>query len=175
MTEAMKRFLELNELMEREMQAQRQEAKAAEDELAAQTHPMRERIDKDLLELDKLGVGEIETDVQLDFVGFHNCDTVIALSLNNDGLPAILERAYSYRVPACNTYNIYRTSDGCTPDVLLSLYEHWPEIMASAEEKIMKKIVEKREVECARLEHEIKTRDELLAKIKSALADKCYG
>lgn len=171
MTEAMKRFLELNELMEREMQAQRQEAKAAEDELAAQTHPMRERIDKDLLELDKLGVGEIETDVKLDFVGFHNCDTVIALSLNNDGLPAILERAYSYRAPAYNTYNIYRTSDGCTPDVLLSLYEHWPEIMASAEEKIMKKIVEKREVECARLEHEIKTRDELLAKIKSALED----
>lgn len=171
MTEAMKRFLELNELMEREIQAQRQEANAAEDELAAQTHPMRERIDKDLLELDKLGVGEIETDVKLDFAGVHNCDTVIALRLNNDGFPAILERAYSYRVPACNTYNIYRTSDGCTPDVLLSLYEHWPEIMASAEEKIMKKIVEKREVECARLEHEIKTRDELLAKIKSALED----
>ena len=171
MTEAMKRFLELNELMEREMQAQRQEAKAAEDELAAQTHPMRARIDKDLLELDKLGVGEIETDVKLDFVGFHNCDTVIALSLNNDGLPAILERAYSYRVPAYNTYNIYRTSDGCTPDVLLSLYEHWPEIMACAEEKIMKKIVEQREVECATLEHEIKTWDELLAKIKSVLED----
>lgn len=172
MTEAMKRFLELNELMEREMKAQRQEAKAAEDELAAQTHPVRERINKDLLELDKLGVGEIETDVKLDFVGFHNCDTVIALRLNHDGLPAILERAYSYRVPACNTYDIYRTSDGCAPDVLLSLYEHWLEIMASAEEKIMKKIVGKREMECARLEHEIKTRDELLAKIKSALEDK---
>lgn len=171
MTEAMKRFLELNELMEREMQAQRQEAKAAEDELAAQTRPMRERIDKDLLELDKLGVGEIATDVKLDFVGVHNCDTVIALRLNNDGLPAILERAYSYRVPACNTYDVYHTSDGCAPDVLLYLYEHWPEIMASAEEEIMKKIVEKREVECARLEHEIKTRDELLAKIKSALED----
>ena len=42
MTEAMKRFLELNELMEREMQAQRQEAKAAENELAAQTHWIRE-------------------------------------------------------------------------------------------------------------------------------------
>lgn len=171
MTEAMKRFLELNELMEREMQAQRQEAKAAEDELAAQMHPVRERIDKDLLELDKLGVGEIETDVKLDFVGVHNCDTVIALRLNNDGLPAILERAHSYRAPAYNTYNIYRTSDGFAPDVLLSLYEHWPEIMASAEEKIMKKIVEKREVECAKLELEIKTRDELLAKIKSALED----
>ena len=148
----------MNELMEREMKAQ--------------TYLMRERIDKDLLELDKLGVGEIETDVKLDFVGVHNCDTVIALRLNNDGLPAILERAYSYRVPACNTYNIYRTSDGCAPDVLLSLYEHWPEIMASAEEKIMKKIVEKREVECARLERKIKTRDELLAKIKAALEDK---
>lgn len=171
MTEAMKRFLELNELMEREIQAQRQEAKAAEDELAAQTHWIREGIDKDLLELDKLGVGEIETDVKLDFVGVHNCDTVIALRLNNDGLPAILERAYSYRVPACNTYNIYRTSDGCAPDVLLSLYEHWPEIMTSAEEKIMKKIVKKREAECARLEREIKTQGELLAKIKSALED----
>ena len=171
MTEAMKRFLELNELMEREMQAQRQEAKAAEDELAAQTHWIREWIDKDLLELDKLGVGEIETDVKLDFVGVHNCDTVIALRLNNDGLPAILERAYSYRVPACNTYNIYRTSDGCAPDVLLSLYEHWPEIMACAEERIMKKIVEKREVECAKLEREIKTQGELLAKIKAALED----
>lgn len=171
MTEAMKRFLELNELMEREIQAQRQEAKAAENELAAQTHPMRERIDKDLLELDKLGVGEIGTDVKLDFVGLHNCDTVIVLRLNNDGFPAILERAYSYRVPACNTYDIYRTSDGCAPDVLLYLYEHWPEIMACAEERIMKKIVEKREVECAKLEHEIKTRDELLAKIKAVLED----
>ena len=171
MTEAMKRFLELNELMEREMQAQRQEAKAAENELAAQTHWIRERINKDLLELDKLGVGSIETDVKLDFVGFHNGDTVIALRLNNDGFPAILERAYSHRVPACNTYYIYRTSDGCAPDVLLSLYEHWSEIMASAEEKIMKKIVGKCEMECARLEHEIKTRDELLAKIKSALED----
>ena len=172
MTEAMKRFLELNELMEREMQAQRQEAKAAEDELAAQTRPMRERIDKDLLELDKLGVGEIATDVKLDFVGVHNCDTVIALRLNNDGLPAILERAYSYRVPACNTYDVYHTSDGCAPDVLLYLYEHWPEIMACAEERIMKKIVEKREAECARLEREIKTQGELLAKIKSGLEDK---
>lgn len=122
MTEAMKRFLELNELMEREMQAQRQEAKAAENELVAQTYPMRERIDKDLLELDKLGVGEIETDVKL--------------------------------------------------DVLFSLYEYWPEIMASAEEKIMKKIVVEREAECARLEHKIKTWDELLAKIKSVLEDK---
>lgn len=172
MTEAMKRFLELNDLMEREMQAQRQEAKAAENELVAQTYPMRERIYKDLLELDKLGVGEIETDVKLDFAGVHNCDTVIALRLNNDGFPAILERAYSYRVPACNTYDIYRTSDGCAPDVLLSLYEHWPEIMASAEEKIMKKIVVEREAECAKLEHEIKTWDELLAKIKSGLEDK---
>ena len=171
MREAMKRFLELNELMEREMKAQRQEAKAAENELAAQTHRMRERIDKDLLELDKLGVGEIETDVKLDFVGFHNCDTVIALRLNNDGFPAILERVYSHRVPACNTYDVYHTSDGCAPDVLLYLYEHWPEIMACAEEKIMKKIVEKREAECARLEREIKTQGELLAKIKSALED----
>ena len=172
MTEAMKRFLELNELMEREMQAQRQEAKVAENELAAQTHRMRERIDKDLLELDKLGVGEIETDVKLNFVGFHNCDTVIALWLHNDGFPAILERVYSHRVPAYNTYDVYCTSDECAPDVLLSLYEHWPEIMASAEEKIMKKIVAKREVQCAKLEHEIKTWDELLAKIKSGLEDK---
>lgn len=169
MTEAMKRFWELNELMEREMQAQRQEAKAAENELAAQTYLMRERINKDLLELDKLGIGEIETDVKLDFVGFYNRDTVIALRLNNGGLPAILERVYSHRAPACNTYDIYHTSCGCAPDVLLDLYEHWPEIMASAEEQIMKKIVVKREAECARLEHEIKTRDELLAKIKSAL------
>lgn len=171
MTEAMKRFLELNELMEREMQAQRQEAKAAEDELAAQTHPMRERIDKDLLELDKLGIGEIKTDVKLDFAGVHYCDTVIALRLNNDGLPAILERVYSCRALAYNTCTIYRTSDRCAPDVLLSLYEHWPEIMASAEEQIMKKVVAKREAECARLEREIKTRDKLLAKTKSALED----
>ena len=171
MTEAMKRFLELNELMEREMKAQRQEAKAAEDELAAQMHRMREGIDKDLLELDKLGVGEIETDVKLDFVGFHNCDTVIALRLNNDGFPAILERVYSHRVPACNTYDVYHTSYGCATYVPFSLYKHWSEIMASAEEKIMEKIVVKREVECAKLEHEIKTRDELLAKIKSALED----
>ena len=171
MTEAMKRFLELNELMEREMQAQRQEAKAAEDELAAQTHWIREGIDKDLLELDKLGVGEIETDVKLDFVGVHNCDTVIALRLNNDGLPAILERAYSYRVPACNTYDVYHTSYGCATYVPFSLYKHWSEIMASAEEKIMKKIVKKREAECARLEREIKTQGELLAKIKAALED----
>ena len=171
MTEAMKRFLELNELMERKMQAQRQEAKAAENELVAQTYPMRERIDKDLLELDKLGVGEIETDVKLDFVGLRNCDTVIVLRLNNDGFPAILERVYSHRVPAYNTYNVYRTSYGCATYVPFSLYEHWSEIMASAEEKIMKRIVEKREVECARLEHKIKTRNELLAKIKAALED----
>ena len=172
MTEAMKRFLELNELMEREMKAQRQEAKAAEDELAAQTHPVRERIDKDLLELDKLGVGEIETDVKLDFAGVHNCDTVIALRLNNGGLPAILERVYSHHIPAYNSYDVYLANRKCAPDVVLSLYEHWPEIMASAEEKIMQRIIEKREVECARLELEIKTRDELLAQIKLALEDK---
>lgn len=172
MTEAMKRFLELNELMEREMQAQRQEAKAAEKELAAQTHLMQERIDKDLLELDKMGIGEIETDVKLDFVGIHNGYTVITLRLNNGGLPAILERVYSHHIPAYNSYAVYLANRKCDPDVVLSLYEHWPEIMASAEEKIMQKIIEKREVECARLEHEIKTRDELLAKIKSALEDK---
>lgn len=169
MTEAMRRFLELNALMEHEMKAQRHEAKAAENELAAQTHLMQERIDKDLLELDKIGIGEIETDVKLDFVGIHNGYTVITLRLNNGGLPAILERVYSRPIPGYNSYEVYLANRKCAPDVVLSLYEHWPEIMASAEEQIMKKIVAQREAECARLEREIKTRDELLAQIKSAL------
>lgn len=173
MTEAMKRFLELNELMEREMQAQRQEAKAAENELAAQTYPMRERINKDLLELDKLGVGEIETDIEINLPSVRNVynHVYVGLKLNNDKHPAVL--GYAYRLGSMwhNSHSVYVLKDRCAPDVLLYLYEHWPEIMASAEERIMKKIVEKREAECARLEHEIKTRDELLAKIKSALED----
>ena len=173
MTEAMKRFLELNELMEREIQAQRQEAKAAEDELAAQTHPMRERIDKDLLELDKLGVGEIVTNIDIDLPRVMNVynHVYVCLKLNNDKHPAVIGYAYRPGFMGHNIYSVYALNDRCAPDVLLSLYEHWPEIMACAEEKIMKKIVEQREVECAILEHEIKTRDELLAKIKAALED----
>ena len=175
MTEAMKRFLELNELMEREMQAQRQEAKAAENQLVAQTYLMRKRINKDLLELDKLGVGEIETNIEINLPSVRNVydHVYVCLELNNDKHPAVLGHAYR---PGFmwrhNIYSVYALNDGCAPDVLLYLYEHWPEIMASAEEKIMKKIVEKREVQCAKLEHEIKTRDELLAKIKAALEDK---
>lgn len=159
MTEAMKRFLELNELMEREMKAQ--------------TYLMRERIDKDLLELDKLGVGEIETNIDIDLPSVMNVynHVYVCLKLNNDKHPAVLGYAYRPGFMGHNIYSVYALNDRCAPDVLLYLYEHWPEIMACAEERIMKKIVEKREVECARLEHEIKTRDELLAKIKSALED----
>ena len=159
MTEAMKRFLELNELMEREMQAQ--------------THHMRERIDKDLLELDRLGVGEIETNIDINLPSVMNVynHVYVCLKLNNDKHPAVLGYAYRLGFTGHNIYSVYALNDRCAPDVLLYLYEHWPEIMASAEERIMKKIVEKREAECARLEHEIKTRDELLAKIKSALED----
>ena len=159
MTEAMKRFLELNELMEREMKAQ--------------TYLMRERIDKDLLELDKLGVGEIETNIDIDLPSVMNVynHVYVCLKLNNDKHPAVLGYAYRPGFMGHNIYSVYALNDRCAPDVLLYLYEHWPEIMACAEERIMKKIVEKREVECARLEHEIKTRDELLAKIKSALEE----
>ena len=174
MTEAMKRFLELNELMEREMQAQRQEAKAAENELVAQTYLMRKRINKDLLELDKLGVGEIETNIEINLPSVRNVydHVYVCLELNNDKHPAVLGYAYRPGFMWHNIYSVYALNDGCAPDVLLYLYEHWPEIMACAEERIMKKIVEKREAECARLEREIKTQDELLAKIKSALEDK---
>lgn len=174
MTEAMKRFLELNELMEREIQAQRQEAKAAENELVAQTYLMRKRINKDLLELDKLGVGSIETDIEINLPSVRNIynHVYVCLQLNNDKHPAVLGYAYRLGSTWYNIYSVYALNDGCAPDVLFYLYEHWPEIMASAEEKIMKKIVEKREVECVILEHEIKTRDELLAKIKAALEDK---
>ncbi len=159
MTEAMKRFLELNELMEREMKAQ--------------TYLMRERIDKDLLELDKLGVGEIETNIDIDLPSVMNVynHVYVCLKLNNDKHPAVLGYAYRPGLMGHNIYSVYALNDRCAPDVLLYLYEHWPEIMACAEERIMKKIVGKREMECARLEHEIKTRDELLAKIKSALED----
>lgn len=174
MTEAMKRFLELNELMEREMQAQRQEAKAAENELVAQTYLMRKRINRDLLELDKLGVGNIETNIEINLPSVMNVynHVYVCLKLNNDKHPAVLGYAYRLGFMGHNIYSVYALNDGCAPDVLLYLYEHWPEIMASAEERIMKKIVEKREAECARLEREIKTQDELLAKIKSALEDK---
>lgn len=160
MTEAMKRFLELNELMEREMKAQ--------------TYLMRERIDKDLLELDKLGVGEIETNIDIDLPSVMNVynHVYVCLKLNNDKHPAVLGYAYRPGFMGHNIYSVYALNDRCAPDVLLYLYEHWPEIMACAEERIMKKIVEKREAECARLEREIKTQDELLAKIKSALEDK---
>ena len=174
MTEAMKRFLELNELMEREMQAQRQEAKAAENELVAQTHWIREGIDKDLLELDELGVGEIETKIDIDLPSVMNVynHVYVCLKLNNDKHPAVIGYAYRPGFMGHNIYSVYALNDRCAPDVLLSLYEHWPEIMACAEERIMKKIAEKREVKCARLEREIKTQGELLAKIKAALEDK---
>lgn len=174
MTEAMKRFLELNELMEREVQAQRQEAKAAENELVAQTYLMRKRINKDLLELDKLGVGEIETNIEINLPSVRNVydHVYVCLELNNDKHPAVLGYAYRPGFMWRNIYSVYALNDGCAQDVLLYLYEHWPEIMACAEERIMKKIVEKREAECARLEREIKAQDELLAKIKSALEDK---
>ena len=119
-----------------------------------------------------MGIGEIDTDIKLDFVGIHNGYTVVTLRLNNGGLPAILERVYSHHVPAYNSYTVYLANCKYAPDIVLPLYEHWPEIMASAEEKIMQRIIERREVECARLEHEIKAQDELLAKIKSALEDK---
>lgn len=159
MTEAMKMFLELNELMEREMKAQ--------------TYLMRERIDKDLLELDKLGVGEIETNIDIDLPSVMNVynHVYVCLKLNNDKHPAVLGYAYRPGFMGHNIYSVYALNDRCAPDVLLYLYEHWPEIMACAEERIMKKIVEKREVECAKLEREIKTQGELLAKIKAALED----
>ena len=173
MTEAMKRFLELNELMEREMQAQRQEANAAKNELVAQTYLMRKRINKDLLELDKLGVGEIETNIDINLPSVMNVynHVYVCLKLNNDKHPAVLGYAYRFGFMGHDIYSVYALNDRCAPDVLLYLYEHWPEIMACAEERIMQKIVEKREAECARLELEIKTRDELLAKIKSAFED----
>ena len=172
MTEAMKRFLELNELMEREMQAQRQEAKAAEKKAIEQARIMRERIDKDLLELNKLGVGRIKTNVSLNLMDFEsdNSHSFITLKLYNQGNPYISEDVY-INEHTYDTYMVYAVNNAYNVDTVVALYEHWPEIMACAEEKIREKIIVKREVECARLEHEIKTRDELLAKIKSALED----
>lgn len=173
MTEAMKRFLELNELMEREMQAQRQEAKAAEKRTIEQARIMRKRIDEDLLELNKLGVGSIKTNVSLNLNG-RECDCIhsyIVLGLYNQGNPHVDEYTY-VNGHTYNTYSVYSVNNAYNVDTVVALYEHWPEIMASAEEQIMKKIIKRREDECAKLEREIQTRDELLAKIKSALEDK---
>lgn len=179
MTDAMKRFLELDRLMENEIKARMLDKTKIECEMKQQRDGLWDKMRRDLIELSRAasnsGVdydGEcIKTGVSIHMQKFPlNANEESTLGFSWNGNVGMLSECI-WRKGSPLSYNRYAVcntnAQAPSAQTVLTLYGRWDEIMRGAEQGLMRKIIDKRREQTAALENEI----EKLGKIKMELED----